>query len=140
MRYNINRLCIKRAYIKRLHIGGEIMTNSGEYVRGFTNYIILSILGKFDSYGYEMTKIIESVSEQNIQLNEATLYTALKKLLADGKISSYTGKNKKGMNRRYYQITPQGKKELKSFRKDWVMIENTLSSLVGGDFKYIREN
>ena len=116
------------------------MTNSGEYVRGFTNYIILSILGKFDSYGYEMTKIIESVSEQNIQLNEATLYTALKKLLADGKISSYTGKNKKGMSRRYYQITPKGKKELKSFRKDWVMIENTLSSLVGGDFKYIREN
>lgn len=54
------------------------MTNSGEYIRGFTNYIILSILAKFDSYGYEMTKIIESVSEHNIQLTEATLYTALK--------------------------------------------------------------
>lgn len=116
------------------------MTNSGEYIRGFTNYIILSILGKFDSYGYEMTKIIESVSEQNIQLTEAALYTALKKLLKEGKIASYTGKNKKGMNRRYYQITPLGKKELKSFRKDWVMIENTLSQLVDGSFKYFREN
>ncbi len=116
------------------------MTNAGEYVRGFTNYIILSILGKFDSYGYEMTKIIDSVSKQNIQLTEAALYTALKKLQNDGKISSYTGKNKKGMKRRYYQITPLGKKELKSFRKDWVMIENTLSQLVDGSFKYIREN
>ena len=77
------------------------MTNSGEYVRGFTNYIILSILGKFDSYGYEMTKIIEYVSKQNIQLSEATLYIALKKLLAEGKIKSYLQKNKKGMNRRY---------------------------------------
>ena len=122
-------------------MGGEIMTNSGEYVRGFTNYIILSILGKFDSYGYEMTKIIESVSKQNIQLTEATLYLALKRLLNNEKISSYKGKNKKGMSRRYYQITPQGKKELLSFRKDWVMIENTLSSLVGGTFKYnIEEN
>jgi len=116
------------------------MTNSGEYVRGFTNYIILSILSNFDSYGYEMSKIIESVSEQNIQLTEATLYTALKKLLIDEQISSYSGKNKKGMNRRYYQITPKGKKELKSFRKDWIMIENTLSLLVGGSFKYSREN
>ncbi len=117
------------------------MTNSGEYVRGFTNYIILSILGKFDSYGYEMTKIIESVSKQNIQLTEATLYLALKRLLNNEKISSYKGKNKKGMSRRYYQITPQGKKELLSFRKDWVMIENTLSSLVGGTFEYnIEEN
>jgi len=115
------------------------MTNSGEYVRGFTNYIILSILGKFDSYGYEMTKIIDSVSEQNIQLTEAALYIALKRMLQDELISSYKGKNKKGMNRRYYQITPKGKKKLRLFRKDWIMIESTLSSLVGGNFKYKRD-
>jgi len=116
------------------------MTNSGEYVRGFTDYIILSILSKFDSYGYEMSRIIESVSENNIQLTEATLYIALKRLLKDGKISSYSGKNKKGMNRRYYQITPEGKKSLRTFRKDWIWIENTLSALVGGNFDYYRES
>ncbi len=115
------------------------MTNSGEYVRGFTNYIILSILAKFDSYGYEMTKIIEYVSESNLQLNESTLYIALKKLLAEGLIKTYLRKNKKGMNRRYYQISSQGKKELHSFRKDWVVIESTLSSLVGGNFEYNKE-
>jgi len=116
------------------------MTNSGEYVRGFTDYIVLSILSKFDSYGYEMSRIIEFVSENNIQLTEATLYIALKRLLNDGKITTYTGKNKKGMSRRYYQITSQGKKSLKAFRKDWVMIENTLSALVGGKFDYFRES
>lgn len=114
------------------------MANSGEYVRGFTNYIILSILAKFDSYGYEMTKIIESVSEQNLQLNEATLYIALKKMAGEELITSYLEKNKKGMNRRYYQITPKGKKKLRTFRKEWIMIESTLSSLVGGSFKYKR--
>lgn len=116
------------------------MTNSGEFVRGFTDYIILSILSKFDSYGYEMTRIIEVVSENNFQLNEATLYIALKRLVKEKMVTSYTGKNKKGMSRRYYQITPKGKKTIKEFRKDWVMIENTLSSLVGGNFKYFRES
>ncbi|HPD99719.1 MAG: PadR family transcriptional regulator [Candidatus Izemoplasmatales bacterium] len=116
------------------------MTNSGEFIRGFTDYIILSILSKFDSYGYEMSKIIEFVSDNNIQLTEASLYIALKRLLNDEKISTYTGKNKKGMSRRYYQITPKGKKELKAFRKDWVLIENTLSSLFGGNFEYFRES
>jgi PadR family transcriptional regulator PadR len=124
---------------KQVIQGGEIMTNSGEYVRGFTNYIILSILSEFDSYGYEITKIIDSVSEQNFQLTEATLYIALKKMNQNELINSYTGKNKKGMKRRYYQITPKGKKKLKSFRKDWVMIESTLSTLVGGSFKYKRD-
>lgn len=123
-----------------IYKGGEIMTNSGEYIRGFTEYIILSILVKFNSYGYEMAKIIEEVSNQNFQLTEATLYFALKRMLADGKIKSYTGKNKKGMNRRYYQITEEGIKSLVEFRQDWVVIENTLSSLVKGKFDYIRED
>jgi PadR family transcriptional regulator PadR len=87
-----------------------------------------------------MSRIIEFVSENNIQLTEATLYIALKRLLKDGKISSYSGKNKKGMSRRYYQITPEGKKSLRTFRKDWIWIENTLSALVGGNFDYYRES
>jgi DNA-binding PadR family transcriptional regulator len=116
------------------------MTNSGEYIRGFTDYIVLSILSKFDSYGYEMTRIIEFVSENNIQLTEATLYIALKRLLNEEMITSYSGKNKKGMSRRYYQITPKGKKAIKNFRKEWVMIENTISSLVDGNFEYYRES
>lgn len=123
-----------------IYRGGDILTNSGEYVRGFTDFIILSILAKFDSYGYEMSKIIESVSEQHFQLTDATLYFALKRLSEDGKITSYKENNKKGMSRRYYKITLEGKKALKAFRKDWIQIENTLSSLVGGKFEYSRED
>ena len=122
-----------------IYKGGEIMTNSGEYIRGFTEYIILSILSKFNSYGYEMAKIIEEVSNQNFQLTDATLYFALKRMLADGKINSYTEKNKKGMSRRYYQITKDGIETLHVFRQDWVVIENTLSSLVKGKFDYVRD-
>lgn len=116
------------------------MTNSGEYIRGFTDYIVLSILAKFDSYGYEINKIIETVSDQHFQITEATLYFALKRLLEDGKIVSYKENNKKGMSRRYYRITASGRLALMNFRKDWITIENTLSSLVGGKFEYSRED
>ena len=87
-----------------------------------------------------MYKIIEYVSESNFQLTEATLYIALKRLLNDEMITTYTGKNKKGMGRRYYQITPKGKKAIRKFRKDWIVIESSLSSLVIGNFNYNREN
>ncbi len=127
-------------YNEIIYEGGGILTNSGEYMRGFTDFIILSILSKFNSYGYEMTRIIEEVSEQHFQITEAALYFALKRLLEDGKISSYKENNKRGMSRRYYQITPSGIEALKAFRKDWVQIENTLSNLVGGQFNYVRED
>ncbi|MFA5381232.1 MAG: PadR family transcriptional regulator [Candidatus Izemoplasmatales bacterium] len=117
-----------------------MMTNSGEYIRGFTEYIILSILAKFDSYGYEIAKIIETVSDRNFMLSDATMYFALKRLVDDGKIASYLEKNKKGMTRKYYQITPEGTKTLKEFRKEWILIDNNLNSLVGGGFDYYREN
>jgi len=123
-----------------IYEGGEILTNSGEYMRGFTDYIVLSILSKFDSYGYEMSKIIESVSDQHFQVTEAALYFALKRLSEDGKITSYKEANKKGMSRRYYQITTNGVESLHAFRKDWIQIESTLSSLVGGKFEYSRED
>ena len=115
------------------------MNNSGEYIRGFTDYIILSILSKFDSYGYEMTKIIETVSKSNFQLTEATLYFALKRLQEDEKITSYSEKNKKGMTRKFYRITPKGVKSLEAFRNDWKIIEHNLTSLVGGGFIYTRD-
>jgi len=115
------------------------MNHSGEYIRGFTDYIILSILSKFDSYGYEMTKIIEIVSNNNFSLNEATLYFALKRLQEDGKVSSYSEKNKKGMTRKFFRITPLGIESLKTFRTDWKVIEHNLTNLVGGGFVYTRE-
>ncbi len=116
------------------------MNHSGEYFRGFTEYVILSILSKFDSYGYEMTKIIESVSESNFSLTEAALYSALKRIQEDGKITSYSEKNKKGMTRKFYQITPKGIDDLQAFRLDWKVIEQNLTKLVGGGFKYTRED
>jgi PadR family transcriptional regulator PadR len=115
------------------------MNHSGEYIRGFTDFIILSILSKFDSYGYEMTKIIETVTHSNFQLTEATLYFALKRMQEDGKITSYTEKNKKGMTRRFYKITSKGIDALHAFRVDWKTIEYNLTNLVGGGFIYTRE-
>jgi PadR family transcriptional regulator PadR len=115
------------------------MTQNSDHIRGFTDYIILSILEKYDSYGYEIGKIIEDVSQQNIDLKEATLYIALKRLAKDGKISTYKQKNKKGISRRYYRLNEEGKKKLIQFRKDWVDLEMTLSTLVSGNFNYERK-
>lgn len=114
------------------------MIKNSDHIRGFTDYIILSILDKYDSYGYEIGKIIEEVSHRNIDLKEATLYIALKRLTKDEKISTYKQKNKKGISRRYYRLNQLGKDYLSQFRKDWIDLESTLSTLVSGDFEYKR--
>ena len=115
------------------------MNGSGEYIRGFTEYIILSILEKFDSYGYELTRVIETASDQVFQPTEAALYLALKRMTEDGLIVSGLQKNKKGMNRRVYSITSEGLKRLAAFRMEWGKIHQQLQTLVAGEFHYVRD-
>ena len=57
------------------------MSIAGDLIRGHTDAIILARLIRTDSYGYEINKIISTLSSGRFELKEATLYTAFKRLL-----------------------------------------------------------
>jgi PadR family transcriptional regulator PadR len=42
-----------------------------------------------DKYGYEISKLIQTNSCNEYELKEATMYSSLKRLEADGSITSY---------------------------------------------------
>ncbi len=55
------------------------MSIAGDLIRGHTDAIILARLLKGDSYGYEINKIISSLSGGRFELKEAPLYTAFRR-------------------------------------------------------------
>ena len=65
------------------------MSIASDIIREHTDTIILSALLLRDSYGYEINKKIKSASGGRYELNEATLYTAFKRLEDGGCINSY---------------------------------------------------
>ena len=56
------------------------MSIAGDLIRGHTDAIILARLLRSDSYGYEINKVISTLSSGRFELKEATLYTAFKRL------------------------------------------------------------
>ena len=56
------------------------MSIAGDLIRGHTDAIILARLLRGDSYGYEINKVISTLSNNRFELKEATLYTAFKRL------------------------------------------------------------
>ena len=56
------------------------MSIAGDLIRGHTDAIILARLLRGDSYGYEINKVISTLSAGRFELKEATLYTAFKRL------------------------------------------------------------
>ena len=72
------------------------MALSADLLRGYTDTIILNQLREADSYGYEITKRISELSQGTLELKEATLYTAFRRMENSGYIVSYWGNEGSG--------------------------------------------
>ncbi|MDL2257683.1 PadR family transcriptional regulator [Eubacteriales bacterium OttesenSCG-928-K08] len=95
------------------------MSITADLIRGHTETIILAQLLEQDSYGYKINKAIQAKTDHKYELKEATLYTAFKRLEESGCISSYWGDENSGARRRYYAITPHGRREYLIRSEEW---------------------
>ena len=103
---------------------------SADLLRGHTDTVVLSILIKQDSYGYEIHKGIIDKLGGEFKLKEATLYSSYKRLEADGYITSYWGDETLGGRRKYYSITDRGRELLRQSKTDWRKTQTILNKLL----------
>ena len=106
------------------------MALSADLLRGYTDTIILNQLREADSYGYEITKRISELSQGTLELKEATLYTAFRRMENSGYIVSYWGNEGSGARRRYYSITVEGRDRLAEDLLAWQETRRTLDTLL----------
>ncbi len=107
-----------------------------DIIRGYTDTIILAQLKKGDSYGYEINKTIQTITNNEFELKEATLYTAFRRLEEGGYIISYWGDENIGARRRYYTITEEGIKLYEENINDWDRFKKMINDLLKGGHIY----
>lgn len=103
---------------------------SSDLLRGNTDTIILRLLIEADRYGYEITKLIHERSGQAYELKEATMYSSLKRLEADGHIESYWGDETQGGRRKYYRVTKSGREQYEQNKANWHYSKKILDRLL----------
>lgn len=91
--------------------------------------IILSILDKKESYGYEIMQRVKELSDDRIEWKEGSLYPVLHKLEKNGLIKSLWKMADNGRHRKYYVINKKGRKALREEIENWSLVENMLKSL-----------
>ena len=106
------------------------MSIAGDLIRGHTDAVILARLTRGDSYGYEINKVISTLSSGRFELKEATLYTAFKRLEDQGFITSYWGDSGAGARRRYYSITPAGWEACFRLKAEWKETKEIMDKLL----------
>ena len=107
------------------------MANTSELLRGHTDTILLAQLSREDGYGYQLGKAISKATGGALELKEATLYSAFRRLEETGAITSYWGEESAGARRRYYSITDAGREALAEGREQWRNVRAMLDELLG---------
>ena len=109
------------------------MAITADLLRGYTDTIILRQLSLGDSYGYRISKTVADLSSGGLEMKEATLYTAFRRLEQGGYIRSYWGDETTGARRRYYAITKLGLDRLDRDCAAWQETRHLLDILLGGE-------
>lgn len=89
--------------------------------------LILSVVDKHDSYGYEISQTVKLVAT----IKESTLYPILKRLEGDGYLTTYK-EDYQGRTRKYYSITEAGKTQLAFLKKEWNVYRDTVDGIIEG--------
>ena len=107
------------------------MTISADLLRGYTDTIIMQQLAETDGYGYGISRAVAEKSDGMVQLKEATLYTAFRRMEESGYISSYWGDEATGARRRYYSLTEPGREKLADDKETWEETRRVMDTLLG---------
>ena len=107
------------------------MTISADLLRGYTDTIIMRQLAETDGYGYGISRAVAEMSGGTVQLKEATLYTAFRRMEENGLIRSYWGDEATGARRRYYSLTEPGREKLEDEKNAWEETKSVMDRLIG---------
>ena len=106
------------------------MVLSADILRGYTDTIILRQLAGGDSYGYQINKRVAEISGGGLEMKEATLYPAFRRLETAGYIRSYWGDEMSGARRRYYALTNEGREKLLQDCEAWQETKRLIDRLL----------
>lgn len=92
------------------------------YKKSISTYIILTILNKESMWSKQIKGSISKLSYNKLDMDDKSLYRALRRLEKQGLITHSTEKGQKtGLSRNIYSISGDGRLFLKKIREDYLI-------------------
>jgi PadR family transcriptional regulator, regulatory protein PadR len=111
------------------YIGSDILDR--ELKKGSAELLILSLVEDRPRHGYDIGNLIEQRSRGVLRFNVASLYPLLYRLEKRGWIQGRWVEKAGQRRRRYYRLTPEGKKILAAQRSSWREFVEAINRITG---------
>jgi len=105
---------------------------SGDILKGNTLTLILTLIEEQPMYGFQIAKEIGRRSEGTFRFREGLLYPALHQLEQEGLVESEWRFSSQGPRRKYYRLSPRGRREAARLRKRWWAFSSAVNQVLGG--------
>ena len=100
-----------------------------QYKKGVLELCVIALLKKRDRYGYEISETLS----QKIDIADGTVYPILRKLKADGLLSTYLQEESGGPPRKYYSLTRLGRGTYETDRAQYLLFAASVKKLLEDD-------
>ena len=102
-----------------------------DLLHGTLDLLILRSLSANPMHGWGISKYIQQISEEVLEVNQGSLYPALYRLEDRGWISAEWGTTDTGRRAKIYSLTKIGKKQLATEESHWEAFSLAVSRVLG---------
>ena len=97
-----------------------------QYKKGVLELCVLALLRQRDCYGYEISEILS----RRVDIADGTVYPILRKLKADGLLTTYLQEESGGPPRKYYKLTELGRETYQNDRTEYLNFVQSVRTLL----------
>ena len=127
----MTRRCLPTYYLFMSDINTRTLDR--ELKRGSAELLILSLLDARPRHGYDLSKLIETRSGGQLKFHLDSLYPMLYRLEERGWIKGTWVEKPDERRRRFYKVTPEGRRALARQRKTWAAFVEAVHRVTGDE-------
>ena len=101
-----------------------------ELKRGSLELIVLHLLSPGEAYGYEIVSKLTEQTNGALEVTDGTLYPVLYRLERAGYVAVRWETPERGVPRKYYRLTDEGRDELERLREEWTTFARSMARLL----------
>jgi PadR family transcriptional regulator len=104
--------------------------DKSDLLQGTLDMLILKIVALGPLHGYGISKRIQQISKDTLQVQQGSLYPALQRLENRGWLTAEWGQTDSGREAKFYSLTPRGRKQLEAETETWVRLSKAIGLIL----------
>ena len=106
------------------------MSKKTDLLQGTLDLLILKTLQPGPTHGWDIAQRIRQVSREVFSVNQGSLYPALHRLEAQGRIASEWGASDNNRKAKFYRLTAAGRRHLAAETETWERFSNAVGLIL----------